>query len=172
MIQASTIKGHGLALDFEGNLKNGIREIGVVYFLNFKIIDTRELVVNKSIDLIGILEDISKYQFIISHNVMIEKNLITKLFPYPKCHTNNLKQWGPWLDTVKIYQKLYPNLSTYDLKFLVAQFLDKNVIDILSSNYCKEDKRKYHNALFDALCSFMLVKRLCDLIDLQNFLQN
>ena len=75
--------GQGLALDFEGNLKSGIREIGIVSFMNFKISYAKEFIVNESIDLNNILENIPKDGFIISHNVMIEKNLIIKTFPYP-----------------------------------------------------------------------------------------
>ena len=140
--------------------------------MNFKIKDAREYIVDESTDLIDILKDIPNYQFIISHNVMVEKNLITKLFPYPLSYTNSLMQWGPWLDTVKIYQTLYPNLPAYDLKNLVAQFLNNNVLDMLCSRYCNVDKQKNHNALYDALCSFMLAERLIYTINLRNFLQN
>ena len=163
--------GQGLALDFEGSLKSGIREIGIVSFMNFKITYAKEFIVNESIDLTNILENIPKGGFIISHNVMIEKNLLTKTFPYRSFTKGGLLQWGPWLDTVKIYQKLYPNLLTYDLKNLVAQFLNEDELEKLSSMYCNLEKRKQHHALFDAICSFMLTERLINLIDLETFLQ-
>ena len=163
--------GQGLALDFEGNLKSGIREIGIVSFMNFKISYAKEFIVNESIDLNNILENIPKDGFIISHNVMIEKNLIMKTFPYPTFQKGGSLQWGPWLDTVKIYQKLYPNLPSYDLKNLVAQFLNEVGLNKLTSKYCNLEKRKQHHALFDAICSFMLTERLVNLIDLGTFLE-
>ena len=160
-----------MALDFEGSLKSGIREIGIVSFINFKITYAKEFIVNKSIDLNNIIENIPKDGFIISHNVMIEKNLIIRTFPYPTFPKGGPLQWGPWLDTVKIYQKLYPNLLTYDLKNLVAQFLNEDELVKLSSMYCNLEKRKQHHALFDAICTFMLTERLVNLIDLGSFLK-
>ena len=165
------MRGQGLALDFEGNLKSGIREIGLVSFMNFKITYAKEFIVNESIDLNNILENIPKDGFIISHNVMFEKNLIIKTFPYPTFSKGYFLQWGPWLDTVKIYQKLYPNLPNYDLKNLVAQFLSADGLNKLTSKYCNLKKRKHHNALFDAICCFMLTERLVNLIDLGTFLE-
>ena len=160
-----------MALDFEGSLKSGIREIGIVSFINFKITYAKEFIVNKSIDLNNIIENIPKDGFIISHNVMIEKNLIIRTFPYPTFPKGGPLQWGPWLDTVKIYQSLYPNLPSYDLKSLVAQFLNEDGLNKMTSTYCNLAKRKQHHALFDAICTFMLTERLVNLIDLGSFLK-
>ena len=163
--------GKGLSLDFEGNLEIGIREIGLVSFSEFILVEAKEFIVTKTTDLKDIFEKDSDYQFIISHNVSIERNLIKKFLPYPICKDGSLRKWGPWLDTVTIYQKLYPNLINYDLKTLVNHFLDQKLLNDLCFKFCKPEKQKYHNALFDALCSYLLVERLAKVIDLKAFLQ-
>ena len=70
-----------------------------------------------------------------------------------------------------IRDRLYPNLPSYDLKNLVAQFLNEDGLSKLASKYCNLEKRKQHHALFDAICSFMLTERLVNQIDLGTFLE-
>ena len=70
-------------MDFEGNAASGIREIGIIGITNFSIKFAKEIVVEKDADLISfkmILD--KKYEFIVSHNTHIEKNLLRKAFPY------------------------------------------------------------------------------------------
>ena len=170
-INSSILSGEGLVLDFEGNAASGIREIGIIGITNFSLKFANEIVVEKDADLISfkmILD--KKYEFIVSHNTHIEKNLLRKAFPYSTLNEKRDMKWGPWLDTLKVYQKLYPDNGGYDLKNLANVFLDKSLIEIHSSRYCRKDKSFFHNALFDAICTFLLCKRLSKQINLDLFL--
>ena len=54
--------GKGLSLDFEGNLEIGIREIGLVSFSEFILVEAKEFIVTKTTDLKDIFEKDSDYQ--------------------------------------------------------------------------------------------------------------
>ena len=47
----------------------------------------------------------------------------------------------------------------------------KDEIKILSTKYCGKGKGKHHNALYDAICTYLLIKRLYDKIDFSCFIQ-
>ena len=78
--------------------------------------------------------------------------------------------WGPWIDTLKIYKKLYPNLTEYSLKNLCDVFLSKREINVLSEIYCKRSKKTFHQSMFDCLVTFKLIERLKNKVELALFL--
>ena len=162
-----------LTLDFEGCITNGIREIGGIIsnesdFLevyNFNNLNERE-VKNYLLEILS-----GDIEFIIGHNISTEKNLLKKYLPYPvKKNLFKKLEWGPWLDTKKMYAKLYPNLKKYDLKNLSHLFINSE-INNLSKKYCNKKNSSFHNALYDALCTFLLYKRLSKDINIIKFLE-
>ena len=162
-----------LTLDFEGCITNGIREIGGIIsnesdFLevyNFNNLNERE-VKNYLLEILS-----GDIEFIIGHNISTEKNLLKKYLPYPvKKNLFKKLEWGPWLDTKKMYAKLYPNLKKYDLKNLTDLFINSE-INNLSRKYCNKNNRGFHNALYDALCTFLLYNRLSKDINIIKFLE-
>ena len=162
-----------LILDFEGCHSKGIREIGAVLTEGIKITKIKEV----PVDNVGTCrESLSQIlvhhpELFVSHNVQIEKNLLKKYLPYPRIMRNkNSHEWGPWLDTIKLYKTLYPDLEKYELNTLRDIFI-KDEIKILSTKYCGKGKGKHHNALYDAICTYLLVKRLYDKIDFNCFIQ-
>ena len=174
MLASSVIQKKGFALDFEGNLKKGIREMGIIEFNNFKIINAYELDVQNKDETMFILNNLNQdYEFIICHNWHIEKNLLTDVFPYPSLKEKNENcKWGPWLDSLKIYKTFYPNLESYELINLCKTFLKEDQIKLTIEKICPKYKTfNPHNALYDATGSFLLIKRLAEKFNLSNFLQ-
>lgn len=162
-----------LILDFEGCHKNGIREIGAVFTQGVEITKIEEHYTENVATCRKTLSQIlvNKPELLVSHNIQTEKNLLKKYLPYSRFKNNNDSfSWGPWLDTIKLYKTLYPELEKYELKILKDIFV-KDEIENFSKKYCKKGKSKPHNALYDAVCTYLLVKRLYDKIDLSRFIQ-
>ncbi len=162
-----------ITIDFEGSLKNGIREIGAVISKNENIIKFEDHRPTKYLDCLQTLKKVfhPNPQLIVSHNVQIEKNLLKKYMPYRNDldKERNL-EWGPWLDTKKLYQKLYPNIKSYDLSTLTDIFI-KRSINKITLGKIEEKKIAHHNALYDSLCAFFLFKRIFKKIDINQFVQ-
>ncbi len=162
-----------LTLDFEGSMNNGIREIGAILSNSTKITDYFDFNIENEIECKNILQSIltNDIDFIISHNIQTEKNLLRKYLPFPKKENRFGKlEWGPWFDTRKVYNSLYPNLRNYELKNLKDLFI-KNESILVTEKYCNVQKTKQHHALFDAICAFLLFKRIFNLININKFIQ-
>ena len=115
-----------LTLDFEGSMNNGIREIGAILSNDTKITDYFDFKIENEIECNNILQTIliNDIDFIISHNIQTEKNLLRKYLPFPKKENRYGKfEWGPWVDTRKVYNSLYPNLKNYELENLKKIFI-------------------------------------------------
>ena len=161
-----------LTLDFEGSLKTGIREIGALYVVSEKMTSYQDIVIQNKEECNKALSSIveNKPDLFISHNIHIEKNLLKSYLPYKrKCSNTISLEWGPWIDTTIIYRTLYPNIATYDLSFLTKTFIKKRVEE-LSSIICSADKKFHHNALYDALCTFLLFERIQKIVNINEFI--
>lgn len=165
----------GRVIDFEGSRKSGIQQASIIDFKSFSVIRSHEYLECDG-DFNGwILNLINKSpnDFWVSHNMSIEKNLLTSQMPYlikTSINKDNIL-WGPWLDSLKVYKKLYPNLTDYNLKNLSDTFLTKKDIAALSKLYCKRSKKAYHQSTFDALVTFKLIERLKEKVNLAFFLE-
>ena len=162
-----------LTLDFEGSTNNGIREIGAILSNGTKIIDFFDFNIRNENECKNKLQYLlsNDIDLIISHNIQTEKNLLKKYLPFPtKINRFGKFEWGPWLDTKIVYNSLYPKLKNYELKNLKELFIKSESI-LITKKYCKTQKTKQHHALFDAICAFLLFKRIYNLIDIKNFIQ-
>ncbi len=101
-----------------------------------------------------------------AHNAHVESNLIRDEWacpPFVPDWANSGRQiaeWGPWVDTLRIYRKLYPQLKEYRLASLLEVFQQQQRLDEWAAIHCPEGRRKYHCALYDALASALLIVRL------------
>ena len=162
----------GLVLDFEGCFSKGIREVGFIKIADFRIQQFSEIVLDEDNSNLIISEVLSEnFDFFLSHKISVENNFIKTVMPYRKANYRMNVKWGPWLDSREIYSVLYPNINKNDLKTLTKMFLDKNELEKLSQHVCKDGKNKFHHPLYDALCTFLLVKRLENKVELRKFLQ-
>ena len=158
-----------LYIDFEGSLSKGIREIGYLITEDEQITYSEEETGLKALQILQKLQ-IKNYSFIVAHNSHVEKNLIKKYFPYEVDQITKKIRKHNWLDTLKVYRKLYPRLKKYDLRFLVETFVDEKELKNEVGKRCQNDKHQFHNPLFDAICVYMLTKRLKNTINLEHFL--
>jgi DNA polymerase III alpha subunit (gram-positive type) len=160
-----------LYIDFEGNLKKGIREVGYLLLENSKIISSDEKSDEDAIDFLFKLEDLN-LKYIFAHNYSIEKNLIKKYLPYKLNKSKNKIIKYKWLDTLVIYRELYPQLKKYDLRSLIETFIDQKKLNVLANGMCKPNRKTYHYPMFDCLCVYMLIQRIESTIDLSHFHQD
>lgn len=119
------------------------------------------------------INELSKtnYDFIASHNYNTEKNILKKYMPYT--HKNGeILNWGPWVDTYRIYNTLYPHLLDYKLGFLTEMFISEDELSIYSNKYCDSEKRTYHNATYDCICTMLILERVLPFITLDDFQQH
>jgi len=162
-----------LAMDFEGSLSNGIREIGLIKSENSTIVSLTEQTIRNENECIEFFKAVFKKipDFIISHNVPTERNLLKKYLPYSNATgTNRGMEWGPWLDTKEMYKILYPQLEEYGLEHLTNIFTKKES-SLLAKRHCRKNKRTPHNALYDTICAFLLYKRLANIVNIKQFIR-
>ena len=77
-------------------------------------------------------------------------------------------EWGPWLDTLHLYRRIYPHLDSYKLKDLVQFFELQTLLDKYAASLCPIDRSNYHCALYDALGSALLLGRVINEPSLQS----
>ena len=175
-------------LDFEGEVSTGVVEFGVVVIKGSQIISTEtkqcsplgqlhpksiEIHGLKQRDLLG-LEPFQQNQSFFAelrgsvdvfcaHHASVEENLLKDTWPYRPIRSEKQNfDWGPWVDTLRLYKKLYPNIGNYSLAHLVSTF---GVGDSLRKNAlrsCPSGRQRYHCALYDSLASAFLLTRLAE----------
>lgn len=100
-----------------------------------------------------------------AHHAAVEHGLLKQQWSYPPAsmdYLSGVKQadWGPWIDTRRLYEVVYPGLETYQLGALVERFALQSELDSAAQCYCPDKRRKAHCALYDALASALLILRL------------
>lgn len=101
-----------------------------------------------------------------AHNVVVEAGLIATVWPYPTNCPNfaepeiKAADWGPWLDTLRIYRRIYPGMASYGLEALVHDFGLQEELDYQAGFFCPAKRQHYHCALYDAMASALLLARL------------
>lgn len=102
-----------------------------------------------------------------AHNALVEDGLLRMVWPCPRVSPDFFGLggsaglfWGPWLDTLPIYRRVYPGLESYSLQMLVGLFGLQPDLDRLADLDCPAGRRQYHSALYDALGSALLLARL------------
>jgi DNA polymerase-3 subunit epsilon len=177
-------------MDFEGGPRSGIVEAGVVTLYGGLVVEswtrfcapTGELDARES-RLHGIRETDTQDREPFStewerfrrmrrdgpfcaHHAPVEQGMLKAFWPYPgtvpdfaRCGSATTT-WGPWLDTRRIYERLYPDLDTAALGALVGAFGLAGRLETLAAEHCPPRRRKAHCALYDALASALLLLRL------------
>jgi DNA polymerase III epsilon subunit-like protein len=103
-----------------------------------------------------------------AHYAQAENSLIKSVWPYPRVSPDfarmdmkgSLADWGPWIDSGRIYAELFPQLKTGKLAELVEIFGLQAELDALAKEHCPKERRKYHAALYDALAAALLLVSL------------
>lgn len=179
-------------VDFEGSTVSGILEYGVVTMRGTEIIETRtrlcraigrvraEDAAIHGLDA-GTVADCAPFgdefeQFarwretgpLAAHFANAENTLIKSVWPYPRMSPDfgrpgaSAAEWGPWIDTGRLYPQFYPTLASAKLADVVAAFGLQARLDALATEHCPAARRHYHAALYDALAGALLLARLAE----------
>ncbi len=101
-----------------------------------------------------------------AHNKSVEHALLKHTWPYPpfvpdwRTLDTTRPDWGPWIDTLRIYQTLYPTLTDHSLGALLSTFNLEQPLLKAAAKHCPPRRRQPHCALYDALASALLLVRL------------
>lgn len=98
-----------------------------------------------------------------AHFAGTENALIKSVWPYPRTSPDfarpggRLADWGPWLDSGRIYAELYPKTESRQLESLVGVLGLQAELDALAVAHCPATRRFFHAALYDALAGALLL---------------
>ncbi len=100
-----------------------------------------------------------------AHNARYESRLIRQVWAVPPIGPAFVKEgesaiWGPWIDSCALARALAPGLSRYRLETVVTELDLSNELSALALEYCPENRRRYHTALYDAIAAALIIKKL------------
>jgi len=101
-----------------------------------------------------------------AHYAGAENSLLKATWPYPRSSPDYARpggrviDWGPWIDSARIYSQLYPGIESGRLESLVAACGLQAEVDALALVHCPPGRRRYHAALYDALAGALLLGSL------------
>lgn len=177
-------------IDFEGSLASGILEYGVVTLRGGQIVETKTRLCRatgpvrpEDAAVHGLQEDDTAAQApftgdwdyfaglrergpFAAHYAHIENSLLKSVWPYPRTSPDFARpgegaaEWGPWIDTGRLYAQFHPQLPSGRLEDLVRACGLQAQLDSLAAAHCPAARRQYHAALYDALAGALLLARL------------
>lgn len=183
-------------IDFEGSGRSGILEYGVVTLREGKVVETRtrlcrpigrvderDIAVHRIrpsaaereapfADDWELFTGMRRSGPLAAHFASAENYLIKSVWPYPPSSPDftrpgrEVNDWGPWIDTGRLYGRLFPDLDSANLQALIDVFGYQVELDRLAAEYCPSDRCGYHAALYDALASALLLGKLLERKDL------
>ena len=102
-----------------------------------------------------------------AHFAGAENSLLKSVWPYPRPSPDFARggvataaDWGPWLDTGRLYPQFFPALSSAKLAELVAACGLQAALDSQAAAHCPPARRRYHAAPYDALAGALLLATL------------
>lgn len=103
-----------------------------------------------------------------AHFAGTENALLKSVWPYPRNSPDFARpgerviEWGPWIDSARIYAQLYPQLGSGQLEALIAACGLQAQLDELAARHCPAARQRYHAALYDALAGALLLASLAN----------
>ena len=179
-------------LDFEGSQASGILEYGVVTLRGAAIVETHtrlcratgsirpeDAAVHGLREADGAVQPPFAAEWerfaglrergpLAAHFAGVENALLKAVWPYPRSSPDfarpcgRLAEWGPWIDTGRLYAQLHPRLPSAGLAELVAACGLQAALDAAAAVHCPAARRRYHAALYDALAGALLLARLAE----------
>ncbi|HEX2862082.1 MAG TPA: 3'-5' exonuclease [Lacunisphaera sp.] len=101
-----------------------------------------------------------------AHFAPVENSLLRKVWPYPREVPDFARpgktaaEWGPWIDTGRLYPQLFPQLASVRLEVLVQRHGLQAELEAAARRHCPPERRRYHAALYDALAGALLLLAL------------
>lgn len=177
-------------IDFEGSRASGILEYGVATLHEGRIVDTRTRLCRatgpvraEDAAVHGLREADTAAQAplaadwdyfaglrergpLAAHFASVENSLLKSVWPYPRSSPDfarpggRVADWGPWVDTGRLYAQLAPRPASGKLEALVAACGLTATLEAHAAACCPPERRHYHAALYDALAGALLLGRL------------
>lgn len=104
-----------------------------------------------------------------AHFAQAENTLLKSVWPYPRAVPDFVRggatstvEWGPWIDTGRLYPQLFAHVGSARLADLVAAFGLQGRLDSLAETWVPVGRRNYHAAPYDALAGALLLQRLAE----------
>lgn len=177
-------------IDFEGNAESGILEFGVVTLRGGEVGETRTRLCQptgriraedsrvhglREPDLWDAAPFNEEWEFfaglrqtgpLAAHFAQVENHLLRAVWDYPRSAPDfarpgtSVAEWGPWIDTGRLYPQCFPQLGESKLERLVAATGLQAELDALATQHTPLERRRYHAALYDALAGALLLRAL------------
>ncbi len=177
-------------LDFEGNAASGILEFGAVTLRGGEIAETRTRLCRPrgrvaaedtavhglhGEALAGEPPFAEEWEYfatlreagpLAAHFAHAENHLLKSTWPYSRTAPDFARpgrttaEWGPWVDTGRLFPQFFPQLGDGKLDQLVAAAGLQAPLDLLAERHCPAGRRQYHAALYDALAGALLLRAL------------
>jgi DNA polymerase III epsilon subunit-like protein len=177
-------------VDFEGSRASGVLEFGVVEVAGGRVVETHTRlcaatgrVRAEDAAVHGLREEmltahrpfVEDWEYfaglrergpLAAHYAGVENALLKSAWPYPRNSPDFARpgerviEWGPWVDTARIYAQLFPHLDSGRLESLVAACGLQVELDATAAQCCPPARRRYHAALYDALAGALLLGAL------------
>ncbi len=177
-------------IDFEGSAASGILEYGVATIQHGEIVSARtrlcrpigrvraedvavhgiepSAVADHALfsDEFELFAGLRESGPLAAHFAGVENGLIKSVWPYPRTAPDfarfggRVVEWGPWIDTGRLYPQFYAGLASAGLGELIATFGLQPELDKQAARWCPPARARYHAALYDALAGALLLGRL------------
>lgn len=179
-------------IDFEGGLGCGVLEFGIVTVRGGRIeaaqgrpcaplgqIPAEDVAVHglAPADLAGFRPFAEEWELFAglraeapfaAHFAGTENSLIKRAWPTPRPSADFVAsggrtlEWGPWIDTARLYAEFYPHFASSGLESLVRAMGLQAALDRFAAAHCPDGRRRYHAALYDALGGALLLCALAN----------
>jgi DNA polymerase-3 subunit epsilon len=177
-------------VDFEGSRGSGVLEYGVVTLLRGEIVQTNTRLCGATgpvrpedtavhgltaealsarrpfADEWEFFADLRERGPLAAHYAGVENALLKSVWPYPRNSPDfarpgeRLIDWGPWIDSARVYAQLFPTLASGRLEAVVAACGLQTELEAAAQQYCPRERCRYHCALYDALAGALLLGRI------------
>jgi len=175
-------------IDFEGSASSGILEFGVVTLCGGEIAGTRTRlcaavgrVAAEDTMVHGLRADMvaahapfnEEWEYfaglresgpLAAHFAHVENHLLKNAWAYPRHSPDFARpgktatEWGPWIDTGRLYPQFFPAIGDGRLEELVGACGLRAALDALARVHCPPGRRQFHAALYDALAGALLLQ--------------
>jgi DNA polymerase-3 subunit epsilon len=177
-------------VDFEGSRSSGILEYGVAEVRDGRVVSARTRLCRatgrvrpEDVAVHGLAEAALVHERpfaddwdyfaalrergpLAAHYAGVENGLLKSVWPYPRTSPDfarpgeSATDWGPWVDSARLYAQFYPQLTSGRLESLVSACGLQASLDAAAEAHCPLGRRRYHAALYDALAGALLLASL------------
>ena len=174
-------------IDFEGSLGSGILEYGVATLLGGQVVEAKTRLCGatgrvraEDTAVHGLRAEalaahpplaadwdyfagLREHGPFAAHYAGAENSLLKSVWPYPRSSPDfarlgeRIIEWGPWIDSARIYAQLRPQAGPGGLEATIRGHGLQSELDALAAAHCPPERRGYHAALYDALAGALLL---------------